>query len=77
VTATTTSGTDPHSGQDCVDWSSIGAEETVDEVWAHWQDAVNMTANELENFLGTDESKSASDKGSGGESRGRHTQSPG
>ena len=57
--------------------TTTGAEEAVPEVWADWQDAVNMTANELENFLGTDESKSVGDKGSGGESRGRHTQSPG
>jgi hypothetical protein len=47
---------------------ATGAEEAVAEVWADWQDAVNMTANELEDFLGTDESRSVGDKVSGGES---------
>jgi hypothetical protein len=48
-------------------------EEAVTEVWADWQDAVNMTANELEDFLQTDESKSVGDKGSGGESTGHQS----
>lgn len=52
---------------------TTGAEEAVAEVWADWQDAVNMTANELEDFLGTDESGSVGDKGSGGESTGHQS----
>jgi hypothetical protein len=32
-----------------------------------------MTANELEDFLGTDDSKSVGDKGSGGESTGHQS----
>jgi hypothetical protein len=32
--------------------------ESVDDVWSDWQDAVNMTASELEKWLDTDESKS-------------------
>jgi hypothetical protein len=47
---------------------ATGAEEAVAEVWADWQDAVNMTAKELEDFLGTDESKSVGNKESGSES---------
>ena len=43
---------------------ATGAEEAIAEVWADWQDAVNMTANELEHFLGTEESKSVGDMGS-------------
>ena len=52
---------------------ATGAEEAVAEVWADWQDAVNMSANELEDFLGTDESKSVGDKSSGGESTGHQS----
>ncbi|MDX6365505.1 MAG: hypothetical protein QOK30_581 [Nocardioidaceae bacterium] len=44
--------------------------DPVSEVWDDWQDAVNMTAKELEDFLGSDESKSVGDKSSGGESTG-------
>jgi len=47
---------------------ATGAEEAVAEVWADWQDTVNMTAKELEDLLGTDESKSVGNKESGGES---------
>jgi hypothetical protein len=32
--------------------------QAVDEVWDEWQDAVNMTAKDLEDWLATDESKS-------------------
>ena len=35
--------------------------------------AVNMTASELESWLETDESRSAGDKGSGGESTGHRS----
>ena len=52
---------------------ATGAEEAVAEVWADWQAAVNMTANELEDFLSTDESKSVGDKVSGGESIGHQS----
>src|SRR5215218_1534620 len=34
----------------------------VDEVWDAWQDAVNMTASELEKWLDTDESRSVGQK---------------
>jgi uncharacterized protein DUF3140 len=44
--------------------------DAVAEVWDAWQDAVNMTAKELEGFLETDESRSVGDKSSGGESTG-------
>lgn len=48
-------------------------DDAVAEVWDDWQDAVNMTAQELEDFLGTEESKSVGDKGSGGESTGHQS----
>lgn len=47
--------------------------DDIDEVWDDWQDAVNMTAKELEDFLGTDESKSVGDSTSGGESTGHRS----
>jgi hypothetical protein len=50
-----------------------GTTEAVDEVWDEWQDAVNMTAGELEAFLDSDESKAVGDKGSGGESTGHRS----
>ena len=49
------------------------AEDGVAEIWADWQDAVNMTANQLEDFLDTEESKSVGDKGSGCESTGHQS----
>jgi Protein of unknown function (DUF3140) len=52
---------------------ATGAEEAIAEVWADWQGAVNMTANELEHFLDTEESKSVDDMGSGGESTGHRS----
>jgi hypothetical protein len=43
----------------------------LDEVWDDWQDAVNMTPKELEDWLATDESKSVGDTGGeGSESTG-------
>lgn len=48
-------------------------DEAVAEVWDDWQDAVNMTATQLEDFLQTDESRSVGDKGSGGESTGHRS----
>jgi hypothetical protein len=44
--------------------------DDVADVWNDWNDAVNMTAKEIEGFLETSESKSVGDKGSGGESTG-------
>jgi hypothetical protein len=49
------------------------AEHALDEVWDDWSDAVNMTASELERWLGTDESRSVGDKRSGGESTGHES----
>ena len=40
--------------------------ESIDEVWDDWQGAVNMTAAELERWLGTDESREVGDQGSSG-----------
>ncbi len=48
-------------------------DDAVAEVWDEWQDAVNMTAQQLEDFLATDESRSVGDKGSGGESTGHRS----
>ena len=45
-------------------------DDAVAEVWDDWQDAVNLTAKQLEDFLDTDESSAVGDKGSGGESTG-------
>jgi hypothetical protein len=50
-----------------------GAEDAVAEVWDDWRDAVNMTPKEIEDFLGTEESKAVGDKGSGGESTGHRS----
>lgn len=49
------------------------AEDAVAEVWDDWNDAVNMTAKEIEDFLDTDASKEVGDKGSGGESTGHRS----
>ena len=43
--------------------------EGLDDVWADWNDAVNMTAKELESWLDTDESQSVG-QDEGGESTG-------
>jgi hypothetical protein len=50
-----------------------GAEDVVADVWDDWQEAVNLTATELEDFLGTEQSKEVGDKGSGGESTGHQS----
>jgi Protein of unknown function (DUF3140) len=47
--------------------------EGFDEVQADWEDAVNMTASELERWLDTDESKSVGDTGGDGESTGHRS----
>ena len=44
----------------------MAQQESVEEVWEDWKDAVNMTAKELEEFLDTEESQSVGDKGDGG-----------
>lgn len=45
----------------------------VDDVWESWRDVVNMTATELEEWLGTDESRSVGDKEAGRESTGHRS----
>jgi Protein of unknown function (DUF3140) len=45
----------------------------ADDIWDDWQQAVNMTAGELEKWLDTDESKSVGDKKGGSESVGHHS----
>ncbi|MGN6252392.1 MAG: DUF3140 domain-containing protein [Marmoricola sp.] len=47
--------------------------DAVQEVWEDWQEAVNMTAGQIEDFLDTDASRSVGDKGSGGESTGHRS----
>jgi hypothetical protein len=42
----------------------------VDEVWDDWQEAVNMTATELEGWLGTDDSKAVGQKDGDDEATG-------
>lgn len=49
------------------------APKGLDDVWDAWQDAVNMTASELEGWLGTDESRSVGQKDGGGESVGHES----
>jgi len=48
----------------------MAEQESVDDVWDDWQQAVNMTPHELEQWLETDESKSVGDTGGEGESTG-------
>ena len=45
----------------------------VDDVWESWRDAVNMTATELEEWLGTEESRSVGVKDPGRESTGHRS----
>lgn len=48
--------------------------EGLDEVWDDWQDAVTMTAKELEGWLETDESQEVGQKSGGsGESTGHES----
>ncbi|WP_036505930.1 DUF3140 domain-containing protein [Nocardioides sp. URHA0020] len=44
----------------------------VDAIWADWQEAVNMTASELESWLDTDDSRSVG-QDEGGESTGHRS----
>jgi hypothetical protein len=48
-------------------------DETVDDVWDDWKQAVNMTAGDLEKWLDTEESQAVGDKSSGGESTGHQS----
>jgi hypothetical protein len=48
-------------------------DDDVAEVWDEWQQAVNMTPSELEQWLGTDESKAVGQKSDGGESVGHES----
>ena len=49
----------------------MSAPEGLDDVWDDWQQAVNMTPKELEEWLATDESKAVGDTaGSSKESTG-------
>jgi hypothetical protein len=49
------------------------ADSSVDDVWPDWQDAVNMTAAELEKWLQTSESKDVGQNDGGGESVGHQS----
>ena len=44
----------------------------LDDVWGDWQDAVNLTATQLEEWLETDESRSVG-QSDGGESTGHRS----
>jgi hypothetical protein len=44
--------------------------DAVAEVWGEWQDAVNMTAKQLEDWLKSDESSSVGQQESDGEATG-------
>lgn len=50
----------------------MNTNESLDEVWPEWQDAVNLTPSELRQWLDTDESKSVGQK-DGGESVGHES----
>ena len=45
----------------------------LDDVWDDWQQAVNMTAKQLEDWLETDESQEVGQKDGGGESVGHES----
>jgi hypothetical protein len=45
-------------------------QQSVDEVWAEFREAVNMTPKQLEDWLGTEESRSVGQKDGGEESTG-------
>ena len=47
-----------------------GTQDGVAQVWEDWSAAVNMTPSALEDWLGTDESRSVGDTGGDGESTG-------
>lgn len=47
--------------------------DDLEEIWGDWQEAVNMTASEIEKWLETDASRAVGDKSSGGESTGHRS----
>ena len=47
--------------------------DKVADVWDDWQDAVNMSARQLEQWLDSDESKSVGQKNGGGEATGHRS----
>jgi len=47
--------------------------EGLDDIWDDWEQAVNMTAKELESWLDTDESRSVGQKKDGGEATGHES----
>jgi hypothetical protein len=49
------------------------SDKTRDEIWSEWQDKVNMTPKELEDWLETEESRSVGDTGGEGESTGHRS----
>jgi hypothetical protein len=48
----------------------VAGEDDHQETWSEFTDVVNMTAKELDNWLGTDDSKSVGQKSDGGEATG-------
>ena len=56
-----------------VDTGSMSDESDEESVKKDFSDAVNMTASQLEKWLGTDESKRVGDKSGGGESTGHES----
>ena len=51
----------------------MSADSGLDDVWADWQQAVNMTAGELEKWLENDDSQAVGQKDGGGESTGHES----
>lgn len=47
--------------------------ERLADVWDDWQDAVNMSPGQLEQWLETDESRSVGQKDGGGEATGHRS----
>ena len=47
--------------------------EKLDDIWGDWKAAVNMTAQEIERWLKTAESREVGDKSGGGESTGHRS----
>jgi hypothetical protein len=47
--------------------------DKVADVWDDWQQAVNMSARQLEQWLDSDESKSVGQKNGGGEATGHRS----
>ena len=52
--------------------SSAKAAEGLDDVWDDWRSAVNMSPEQLEEWLGSDESQSVGQKSSGGDESTGH-----